>query len=509
MVDHPALPLGGRREEHLLDDLRQRVGVRLDRARERVAAERPEAHALHLAAPRRARAAHALVVDHDPRPVAVDDRPLVGEVERHDRDLLAVDVEPDVELGPVREREDADRLAAPVARVVEPPELGPLVLRVPAVLRRAEGEDPLLRARLLLVAPRPAEGGVEAVLVERLLEPLGLHHVGVHDRAAVERVDAARDAVLVHVHEEVDAVLLRHPGAEGVHLLELPRRVDVQERERRRRRRERLLGQAEHDRAVLADRVEHHRVLGGGDDLAHDVDRLGLEPLEMCEPNARDAQRLGLDFRGNQVELLEPRDHDGRRLGRRAAGGLEPDLRIDRLLVRRRDAGELLDLAGKRRCVETFRIAPRALLERRRDVDLDERRVLLDERARVLPHLLVRRDRGDDHGGAGARDARGDPADARDVDVAVLLREAEALREVRADDVAVEVLDDEAAPLELRLDDVRDRRLARARQAREPEDEACAVLVHVCSPHSVRSVPAQRPSRPLPGSVECVSPIES
>ena len=35
------------------------------------------------------------------------------------------------------------------------------------------------------------------------------------------------------------------------------------------------------------------------------------------------------------------------------------------------------------------------------------------------------------------------------------------------------------------------------------------VVVHVCSPHSVRSVPAQRPSRPLPGAVECVSPIES
>ena len=34
-----------------------------------------------------------------------------GEVERHDRDVLQVDVLPDVELGPVREREDADALA--------------------------------------------------------------------------------------------------------------------------------------------------------------------------------------------------------------------------------------------------------------------------------------------------------------------------------------------------------------------------------------------------------------
>ena len=60
---------------------------------------------------------------------------------------------------------------------------------------------------------------------------------------------------------------------------------------------------------------------------------------------------------------------------------------------------------------------------------------------------------------------------------------------MRADDVAVEVVDDEAALLELRLDDVRDRRLPRAREPCEPEHEA----PHVCSPHSVRSVPAQRP----------------
>jgi hypothetical protein len=32
----------------------------------------------------------------------------LGEIERHDRNLLEVDVLPDVELGPVREREDAD-----------------------------------------------------------------------------------------------------------------------------------------------------------------------------------------------------------------------------------------------------------------------------------------------------------------------------------------------------------------------------------------------------------------
>ena len=59
-------------------------------------------------------------------------------------------------------------------------------------------------------------------------------------RAAVERVDAARDALRVQVHEQVEAVLVAPSVAERVHLPELPRRVDVQQRERRLRGRERL-----------------------------------------------------------------------------------------------------------------------------------------------------------------------------------------------------------------------------------------------------------------------------
>ena len=58
---------------------------------------------------------------------------------------------------------------------------------------------------LLFVAARAAEGGVEAVLVERLLQRLGLHHLGVQRRAGVERIDAALHAVLVDVHEQIEA----------------------------------------------------------------------------------------------------------------------------------------------------------------------------------------------------------------------------------------------------------------------------------------------------------------
>src|SRR3569623_425046 len=107
VVDHPALALAVPRDQHLLDDLRQRRRATLDRPGQRVTAQRPEPHALHLRLLPRLEP-HPLVVDHDHHAVAVHDRPLLGEVERHDRDLLEVDVLPDVKLGPVGEREDPD-----------------------------------------------------------------------------------------------------------------------------------------------------------------------------------------------------------------------------------------------------------------------------------------------------------------------------------------------------------------------------------------------------------------
>ena len=134
----------------------------------RIAAERAEAHPARLG-PLAGHERHALVIDHDERAVALDDRALLGEIERHDRDVLALDIFPDVELGPVREREDAHAFARGDAAVIDVPQFRPLVLRVPAVLGAAHRKDALLGAALLLVAARAAEGGIEAAGVERLL----------------------------------------------------------------------------------------------------------------------------------------------------------------------------------------------------------------------------------------------------------------------------------------------------------------------------------------------------
>src|SRR5205085_4804346 len=102
---------------------------------------------------------------------------------------LAQDVLPDVELGPVGQREDAHALALVLADIVKRPELGPLALRVPPVIAVAKAEHALLGAALFFVATSAAKRRIEAELVERLPQPFRLPHIGV-ERAVIEGVDA-------------------------------------------------------------------------------------------------------------------------------------------------------------------------------------------------------------------------------------------------------------------------------------------------------------------------------
>ena len=51
--------------------------------------------------------------------------------------------------------------------------------------------------------------------------------------------------------------------------------------EGRRRGVERLLGQMQHHRGILADRIQHHRIVGLRHDFTQDVDALGFKPLKM------------------------------------------------------------------------------------------------------------------------------------------------------------------------------------------------------------------------------------
>ena len=214
-------------------------------------------------------------------PVALEHLALVRVVDRRQLELLAGDVLPHVELGPVRDREHAHLLALADLAVVEIPELRPLRARVPLAEVVAEREDPLLRARALLVAPGAADRGVELVRLHRVEQRRRLQLVARGARAGLLD-DAARVDRLLHRGDDEPLAELRDaPVAVLDHLGEVVPRVDVHQREREAAGAERLLGQAQQHDRVLAAREQQHGPLELGGDLAHDVDRLRLELVEV------------------------------------------------------------------------------------------------------------------------------------------------------------------------------------------------------------------------------------
>ncbi len=60
----------------------------------------------------------------------------------------------------------------------------------------------------------------------------------------------------------------------------------------------------QHHRRILADRIEHHRPLAFGDDLAQDVNALRLEPIEMAERLGR--QRIHRELSGADPRVKRP-----------------------------------------------------------------------------------------------------------------------------------------------------------------------------------------------------------
>src|SRR5205807_9254371 len=95
-------------------------------------------------------------------------------VHGHNWDVLEVDILPNVQFSPVREREDAYALALVHSGIVKIPELRPLVLRIPLAERVAKRIDSLLSAGFLLVSPCTAERRVETAFRQRVEQRPGL-----------------------------------------------------------------------------------------------------------------------------------------------------------------------------------------------------------------------------------------------------------------------------------------------------------------------------------------------
>jgi hypothetical protein len=89
--------------------------------------------------------------------------------------------------------------------------------------------------------------------------------------------DPVAHTLRIRMHDEIETEPLHFAIAERDHLAKLPGCVHVQKREWRLGGIERLQRQMQHDRRILADRIEHHRMAERSRHLPHDVDALGFE----------------------------------------------------------------------------------------------------------------------------------------------------------------------------------------------------------------------------------------
>src|SRR5688500_12414502 len=104
-----------------------------------------------------------------------------------------MDVLPDVDLGPVGEREDADAFPRLQPAVQQVPGLGTLAFRIPLAVRVADREYALLGARALFVAAGAADGGVKVARLEGVEQRLRLQEPAAALGAHPERLRAIAD----------------------------------------------------------------------------------------------------------------------------------------------------------------------------------------------------------------------------------------------------------------------------------------------------------------------------
>ena len=121
------------------------------------------------------------------------------------------------------------------------------------------------------------------MLLDRVEQRDRLQPVARRARAGLLDRPTGVDRVL-HMRDDQPLSELGDPAvAELDHLGEIVAGVDVHDREREPGRAERLLGQPQQHDRVLAAAEQQHRPLELRGDLAEDVNRLGLERLQVRE----------------------------------------------------------------------------------------------------------------------------------------------------------------------------------------------------------------------------------
>ena len=145
----------------------------------------------------------------------------------------------------------------------------------------AEAEDAFLGTRFFFIAARTTNGRIETILIQRLLQALGFHHIGMHGGTVADWANALRHAIGILMHAQFHACFGGTLVTEGNHFAKLPAGVHMQQRDRWTRRVKRFQQQVQQHRAVFSHGIQQHRVLKLGGHFTQDMQAFGFKPIQM------------------------------------------------------------------------------------------------------------------------------------------------------------------------------------------------------------------------------------
>lgn len=194
------LVLGLLRVDDFEQDIFHCFGVGLDGTAEWVASQGAEAHFFDLDFFIRLQAA-TFVINHHDHLRAHYYRAVLGKIQWHNRDVLLVDILPDIELGPIGEWKHTYVFVPVLASVVQVPDFRTLALWALVVIGGADRKYLFLGAESFFIAATPTQDHVEPVMLQRLLEAFGLDDLDVLGRVVVKGVDVFFERMRISVYQ--------------------------------------------------------------------------------------------------------------------------------------------------------------------------------------------------------------------------------------------------------------------------------------------------------------------
>src|SRR5437016_448648 len=165
VIDHAVLALRTAQGNQLLNDFWYGICIRANCAGTRTASQRSHTAADQLRLFSWSEGNKGLF-QRDQRFAAHRHPALFGKIERHNGDLLHVDVKPDIQLRPIRKWKHPNAFSQPEFAVKQSPYLRPLVLRVPLAFGIAKRIDSFFGPRPLFIPARPAKSGIKSALLQ-------------------------------------------------------------------------------------------------------------------------------------------------------------------------------------------------------------------------------------------------------------------------------------------------------------------------------------------------------